>query len=811
MLLTKTMKLTTFLALLLFGVSIDGFSQFSINGKILDINDTGIPFANVLLLNKSDSLLVKGGVTDEDGFFTLLKISKGDYIIQSYMVGYAKSYLSEITFGEQKNITITDIILHEDTQKLDEIVIKADKPLYEMEMGKMIVNVSSSITSSGQTVIDVLEKSPNVLVNRQNGTIGIGGKNGVIILINGKRSRLDITAVFQMLEGMNAGDIEKIEIMTVPPANYDADGDAGFINIVLRKGAGTGTNGSAMANLGYASGPRAATSLNLSHQAKKLSLFGNYSFNYVESQQLWDQYREATNDIESIKSSQESIRDARRSTQNYRLGFDYYLGKRTIVSGLMSGYNNYWQMTANTKSAFEYSVSPDTIIDINIEEKNRWKHLMGNINIQHTFEKGQVINANLDYLTYDNVNPSNYIYNYYDGDRMFLRKEESRISKDTPIKIWVAKIDYSTNIGSKAKFDTGIKGTFSNLINEVVMEDEKVGDWIKNDLFSSYADLSEDILAAYASIKINFDEKTMLNAGLRYEHTTTLLNSLDETGLVDRKYGDFFPTLFLSRKLNKNNLVQLSYGRRVTRPTFNEMAPWVFFSDPYTFFSGNENILPAYTNNIKADYSFKSYIFSLQYSHDKNAIFRFVPALDAETNILVFTSDNIDKRETISTTFTFPFQITDWWEMQNNFSGNWQLIESEIDEEMYKRSQLGFQFNTTQTFKLPGKFTIELSGFYRSPVIGGYFNWLAMGFVNLGIQKELNDNGTLRFSINDIFETTQMRWKDVEDAPFRVDGRYKWDKRVFTITYTQKFGSRKIKGARKRSVGSADELKRVTN
>jgi len=286
---------------------------------------------------------------------------------------------------------------------------------------------------------------------------------------------------------------------------------------------------------------------------------------------------------------------------------------------------------------------------------------------------------------------------------------------------------------------------------------------------------------------------------------------LEEEGIVDRKYGDLFPTVYLSRKINENNLLQFSYGRRITRPTFNQMAPWVFFADPYTFFTGNANIRPTYTNSIKGDYSYKSFIFSLQYSHDKNPIFRFQPIVDPETNIMVWTSDNIDRRETVSTTVTFPFQVFDWWEMQNNFSGNWQMIANGKNEEMYKRSQFGYKFNTTQTFKLPKKFAIELSGIYSSPVINGHFNWLSRGFVNLGIQKELNMNGTLRFSVNDIFETTQFRWKADENAPFTFVGNIRFDKRKFVLTYTHKFGNKKIKGARKRSVGSEEELRRVTN
>ena len=190
------MKLFNFLVLFLLVCSNQVFSQYTINGKIEDKSDAGVPFANVLLLSKSDSVLVKGAVANQDGFYSLSNIDKGDYIIASYMVGFKKSYISDINFTELENIILKDIILLVDTRELDEVVIRADKPLYEMKMGKMIVNVSSSITSSGQTVIDVLEKSPNVLVNRQNGNISVGGKNGVIVLINGKRSRMAMAAVY---------------------------------------------------------------------------------------------------------------------------------------------------------------------------------------------------------------------------------------------------------------------------------------------------------------------------------------------------------------------------------------------------------------------------------------------------------------------------------------------------------------------------------------------------------------------------------------------------------------------------------------
>jgi hypothetical protein len=233
--------------------------------------------------------------------------------------------------------------------------------------------------------------------------------------------------------------------------------------------------------------------------------------------------------------------------------------------------------------------------------------------------------------------------------------------------------------------------------------------------------------------------------------------------------------------------------------------------DPYTYTGGNENILPTYTHSVKGDYSYKNFIMSMQYSHDENVIFWFQPEYDPETNVMVLRTGNVDRRETVSTTITLPFQVTDWWEMQNNLSGNWQRIVTQLENEQYQRDQSGFQINSSHTFKLPKNFALELSGFYISPTINGYFNWLARGFVNLGIQKEFNNNGVLRFACNDIFETTQYRWDSKNETNFEFTGNIKFDKRVFILTYTQKFGNTKIKGARRRSVGSEAERRRVTN
>lgn len=804
-------KLRISLILSLLALSITGFSQSSIQGRINDVANRGIAFANVLLLNHSDSLLIKGAITDDSGNFTLSDVADGDYLIESYMIGYTKSYSATIRLSGGRTINLNPIVLSEAIRELDEVTVRAARPLYEMKMGKMVINVQSSITSAGLTAIDVLERSPGVFVNRQNNSFSLGGKDGVIVLMNGKRSRMPMEAVYQLLAGLNAGDIEKIEIMTVPPANYDADGDAGFINIVMKKSKElTGTNGSLTAGLGYGAGPQANISLNLNHQGKKINWFGNYSFNYTERLQIWENYRAGRN-YESVSALSAAERNTARIAHNYGGGFDYLISEHTILSGLVSGYNNRFQLVAPTSTQLTYSMSPDTLIELIMLEKNHWKHLMGNINLQHTFGNKQVLNANLDYLRWDNANPSQYDNDYYTNKGVFLWKEENRISKETPIKMWVAKIDYTMNLGESIIVESGVKGTFSQLVNDVMFEEKTGEKWITNPLYTNYADLTEDILAAFSSIKLVINENISLNAGVRYEHTKTYLQTRGEKDVIDRNYGNFFPSVFLSGKVDEHNIVQFSYGHRITRPTFNEMAPFVVFLDPYNFLSGNANILPTFTHNFKGDYVYKSFIFSLQYSRDHNVIMRFQPRVDPESNVLILASDNIDRRHTLATTVTLPLQPIQWWKIQNNLTADWQMIDTEFNGEHYQRAQEGFQFNSTHTFTLPKNYALELAGNYVSPRINGYFNWLSRGFVNLGIQKEFKNEGVLRFSCNDIFETTQLRWKTFDEASFNFNGRLKFDKRRFVMTYTQKFGNNKVTGSRKRSLGSQEEQNRVTN
>lgn len=800
------------IAILLCLLASSVFSQGTIQGNVHDSQKKGISYASILLRNEPDSSLIKGAISDDSGNYVFTDIPKGQYYVEVTILGYAKSYSPVFPFLGTEKSELAAILLKEEDQNLDEVTVTATRPLFELEQGKMVVNVANSVSAAGLSVIDVLDRSPGVMVNRQSNTLSVLGKNGVVILMNGQRFRMPLEAAYQMLAGLNSSDVEKIEIITVPPANYDADGDAGFINIVMKKDNDMiGTNGSLTLGQGYGSGYNGNMSFNLNHQGPKFSWFGLLSTTYVDQVQEWESFRGNNNGFEDIGIDTYSDRFSTRKSINYQAGFDYKLSTNTIFSGLVSGYTNQWNLSAPTITEANFSISPDTLTRMTTVENNTWNHIMGNINLQHTFQNGQVISTNVDYLTYKNSNPSGYTIMNFDESNDLIGSEEFRITKDTPIELWVTDFNHSMKIGESVAVESGLRATFSEFTNTVLFEEKLGSDWLIDSNFTNDGFLEEDILAAFSTAKIEFDEKTTLNAGLRYENTKTNLTTVSGEKLVDRHYGDFFPTAFLSRKINADNLVQLSYGRRITRPTFNEMAPFVFYSDPFTFFAGNENILPTYTNNIKTDYSYKRMIFSVQHSMDNDVIAQFQPTLHEETNTTFLRTENIDHRQTVSIIVAFPLQLTSWWETQNNFTANYQKVNSELNGEAYAVDQTGIQVVLTNSFTLPKKYTIELMGYYMSPSIMGYYQVLSRGFLNLGIQKDFQKAGMLRLSFNDILETSQLRWRSFDGADLEITGRLKFEKRVFMATYTYKFGNSKIKGTRDRKVGSQEEQRRVTN
>jgi hypothetical protein len=787
-------------------------SQSKIKGIIKDIDSKPVQNANVLLLRSEDSSLVKGMVTNEAGHYNFVNISAGKYLITCSLVGYEQSYTTVITIvGDKDEIDASELKMAPENVQLKTVTVHTKKPLLEQKIDRMVINVKNSITSAGITALDVLEKSPGVMVNRQNNTISISGKEGVIVMINGKINHMPVSAIVQMLAGMSSDNIEKIELITTPPANFDAEGNAGFINIVLINNPDFGTNGNYSISGGIGKGNTSAANLSFNHRRNKINLFGNYSFSRVSQLQFVSIYRKLDFNGNSTESYSETDRDPIQRNHNARLGIDYELNKKTIIGGLIAAYDNRWSMDAVNDNTTSVNGIPDTSINIINDEINHWKHFMGNLNVQHTFKAEEKLSIDLDYLYYHDNNPVHYFNSYFNGTGSYLFDEKTKSSKITPIKIWVVKADYLKKLGKKVNLETGIKGTKSKFNNDVLIESFLDNTWTTDKSLSAEYELNEKIAALYSIININLNDKTDMKLGLRYEYTNSNLGSVEIKNIIDRQYGNLFPSFFISRKFNDKNSINFSYSRRITRPTFNDMAPFVIFLDPKTFFSGNPALQPSISNSLKADYSFKRFVFSLSYSHDNDAIARFQSRVDPASNKQFIAAENLNNIKTLAISASLPFTVAQWWNMQNSLNGRAQEVNTIYDGNTVQIRQANFQLSSSQNFTLPKNFSVEVSGFYYSAGLFGLAKFDPFGAVNFGLQKKLGEGkGNLRFGVTDIFRTLKINASTYIPEQY-LDTKFfgRFTQRTFKLTYTSSFGNDKLKEKRARSTGSEDERKRV--
>lgn len=782
-----------------------------VTGAVLDEKSQPFPFVNVLLLHAKDSVLVKGLAADENGKFAFDQIAAGKYLTLISMVGYQKSY-SEPFAVLDVPVNLPTVTLKTDTKSLNEVTVVAKKPFIEQQIDRTVVNVENSIVSAGATALEVLERAPGVTVDQQNEQLKLRGKEGVIVQIDGKQTFLSQQELITLLRNTPSDNIEKIELITNPSAKYDAAGNSGIINIKMKRNKNYGTNGNINLGAAWAKYGRGNVNGTLNHRAGKVSSFISAGAFYNKGFNNNDIYRKIPYENKVTIFDQHTERINESEYYNVRAGADYFATEKTTFGVLVSGFYNDWSNPfgqTNTRILNE-DLDVQRTFRTNVFNGGKMNNISSNLNLKHQFnDKGKELTFDVDYVFYGGKKNSNLDTRYAkpdgtpDGNPEIVRN-----NMPSDINIAMAKLDYTQPLG-KGKFETGLKSSFVTSDNDMVFE-TKTDDWVLDPSRSNRFKYTENVNAAYLNYSGSISKRIKYQLGLRGEHTHSIGNSVTLNQKRDRNYVDLFPSVFLSNQLDTNNVLNLSYSRRIDRPNYQSLNPFEFYLDPYTFQRGNPNLKPQYTNSFQLVHVYKNFLnTTLAYSRIKDMIADELPQQIASENKTFVTSENLDNQDNISLTISFPIKVTKWWNVQTNFTGVYNHYKSFYLEQQLEIKQASWNMYASNQFTIKNGWSAEISGWYNSRAFYGLYAANPMGMLNAGLQKTImNKKGTIRLNVNDIFWTNRFNGTAVyKDIDFKVTSE--WPSRQFRLTFTYNFGNQNVKGARQRNTGSDDLQKRA--
>lgn len=782
---------------LLYGTA--AFAQHTIKGRLIDVNGDPIPFAHILLFQADTaSILLHGEIANDNGDFVIEHDRADSVYVKMQSLGFTE-YQTTV-FYLNGEVELGRLTMAANTEMLDEVVITGQKPLYEQRIDRTIVNVQGSAINAGTNVLNVLSRAPFVRIDRGSNQIAMMGKQGVMVMIDDKPIRLENTDLIHLLSNMSSGNIESIELITSPPSNYDAQGVAGIINIRTIKKR-EGFTGQFSANAGYGQRGKFGGALNMSYQKGKLFTYANLSSgtDYTREEVV---IAAKSSDLKS-QSDIQVDRVPTTALHSAEVGLDYQISRNTSIGLSFSVLESDWKMSslATTTSSSNGSTFVSTTESY---EKNKMLKTISSVELSQRLSERTVLDAGYDHTRFERRNPTNYTVINNDSTSNFIS------NATTPLSIDVVTADVRHAVNKKIEVSSGIKGTFSNFNNNVTVANEHEGAMIDDTRFTDAFSMDERILAAYASGDFALSPRVKLVTGIRYEHYYLDISSKNSGRISSRTNGLLFPSVFLSYKPDDNQEFSVSYVNRIQRPGFLILAPYFYFFDPNTLYTGNPTILPARSNQLQLNLNNFGAITTLQYTSIREPIVDQQPTLNTDDGIIIVRPLQGNRNNVLSLNIALPFTVTNWWSAHLNLLGIRQYLRLPINETLFEKTSANYEVSVTQTWKLPAEFEIELSAFYNSSYYFGVMRQLARHQVDIGIRKTIKFGPTLSLNVSDAFNTG-YKWPTQSSSLLEgLDYRFSWngEGRVVRFNVTVPLGNRHLK-AREERMRSKEEQERL--
>ena len=765
-----------------------------ISGRVIDKSQkTAIEYASIVLISARTGKAVTGGVTSEKGYFSLSEIPVGMYKVKISFIGYTEMIIDSVKLTPRTpEKQFGTLKLKSNVQGLGEVKIEGEKALFQNTLEKKVFNVEKDLTSEGGNVVEILENVPSIDVD-MDGNVSLRGSQNVTILIDGKPSGLSGENRADILEQIPASSIESIEVITNPSAKYNPEGMSGIINIRLKKNKLRGTNGTVRLNAG--TGDKYNGSLGINHRNGKFNIFANYSYRYnkrgfTRTSTLKQLYTDSVSYLNQLS-------DGYRGSYSHMLngGFDYYINdKNTISFSAMYNDSERWRLYD-----IDYDYLDDTEILTKKVLRNNDNGRVGNnfnysLDYRKEFEKPNTeLNINGAYTNSISEKNGTYLENeytaldslltpdyFYQKDNIYNNSQE-----------YITSIDYVNALSKDSRFEIGYKTNIRLTDNELFSEtfDYILDNFAPDTLMNNTYNYEEQIHAAYATYTNKF-KKLSYTAGLRAEQVYTEFDLITTKEIYTNDYFQLYPSLHLSQELSNKQTVQLSYSRRVNRPSIRSLNPFVNFQDPLNLRVGNPKLNPEYINSIELGYEKKwektTILSSIYYKQINNMVQR-VKTLD-DNGISTVTYENLSSGTSYGVEFIAVVNPVKWQSFNANFNMYQTVLDgSNLDADLNSNS-LGWNAKFISNTKLPQKTNLQVSFRYRSPRETTQGTILAMYNVDAALNKKiLKNKGTIGVKVSDIFNTRKFAM-ELYDTNFEQNFEYNFESRIFYLTFSYRFG-----------------------
>lgn len=778
----------------------------TISGIVKDDGGAPLSGATVALVKAKDTSVVKLSVAGGNGAYSFTTINQGDYRIMVSHIGH-NAALSPSFAVNGADVTAPALTVTKAAADLKGITVTARKPMVEVRADKTVLNIEGTINAAGSDGLELLRKAPGVTVDKDE-NLTVNGKNGVQVYIDGRPSPLSGSDLANYLKSMQSSQIEAIEIITNPSAKYEAAGNAGIINIKLKRNKAFGTNGSVTA--GYAIGVYAKYngSFNLNYRNKAINLYGTYSYSQGLNNNSIQLYRTVLDTLFDQKGT--FIYD--NKSHNIRFGADYSLNAKSSIGVLLNG--TFADPAATNTSRTPISYIPTGVVDRvlvadNKSDLNRYNY-NANLNYNYNGSKGQTLQLNVDKGYFNNKNDQFQPNYYYAADgKTFLRSVIVQMVAPTIINISSGKVDWEQNFGG-GKLGLGGKISFVDTDNDFRRFDVTGSGNVLDVSRSNRFVYKENINAGY----INWNKAykgVMVQAGLRVENTvakgTTTGASGSKSGF-DRNYTNLFPSAAVTFNKNPMNQWTVNYSRRIDRPAYQDLNEFEMKLDEYTYMKGNSNLQPQFTNSFELVNVYKYRLTTkLGYSHVSDLFTQLIDTAEKSKSFLI--KRNLATQRVVSLNISYPFQYKSY-SVFANINANYSMNRANLEGRVINVNALGATVFAQNSLRFAKVWTAELTGVYVAPtVFQGTFKSRGMGGVDLGLQKQIfKGAGTIKVSGTDLFSTFRFRaTSDFASQVTRVNAR--WEATQFKINLNWRFGSTTVKAAKQKTGASEDEKKRA--